>query len=279
MESKLETDGPAIGTKRDQFAYIFARLADGPQAMAAAYYELCKQTSNTEPSEFLQYLSSCYSDPNLSQRALDRLGSMTQGDKEPFSSFLPKFEKELADANGAGWASEVKIGYLKKTLNKEMRTELKSQRNMPKDYHEYVRALHDLGANLDEFRAFSRRYSPQQTARNEVQAKAPSPDVMDWEPTKISRMIQKQNKGLQGKRAKWVDQEELDRRRKEGRCFRCGRTNCSAAKCPLLPPKRPTQTTEVKAKKSKPVLNAVVDEDDVETDSSSYMTDGESEKE
>jgi hypothetical protein len=30
MESKLETDGPAIGTVRDQFAYIFARLADGP---------------------------------------------------------------------------------------------------------------------------------------------------------------------------------------------------------------------------------------------------------
>ena len=93
--------------------------------MAAAYCDLHKRDNTTEPLKFLQYLSSCYSDPNLSQKALDKLGSMTQGDKEPFTSFLPKFEKELADANGAGWTSAVKISYFKKTLNGEMRRELK----------------------------------------------------------------------------------------------------------------------------------------------------------
>ncbi|KAK4236642.1 hypothetical protein C8A03DRAFT_16726, partial [Achaetomium macrosporum] len=159
MESKLETDGPAIGTKRDQFAYVFARLGDGPQAMAAAYYEHCKQNETTEPIELLEYLSSCYSDPNLSQKALDRLGSMTQGEKEAFASFLPRFEKELADANGAGWTSAVKSNYHKKALNKEMRTELKGQLNMPKEYHKYVHALHDLGAKLDEFPSYSQRRS------------------------------------------------------------------------------------------------------------------------
>lgn len=66
MESKLETDGPAIGTRRDQFAYIFARLTDVPQAMSAAYYDHSKQTGATDPSRFLSYLSSCYLDPNLS---------------------------------------------------------------------------------------------------------------------------------------------------------------------------------------------------------------------
>ena len=66
MESKLETDGLAIGTQRDQFAYIFARLTDAPQAMSAAYYDHSKQTGTTDPLEFLSYLSSCYLDPNLS---------------------------------------------------------------------------------------------------------------------------------------------------------------------------------------------------------------------
>ena len=157
IESKLETDGPAIGSKRDQFSYIFARLAEGPQAMSAAYFDHHKRNGTTEPTEFLQYLSSCFADPNLTQKALDKLGSITQGDKEPFASFLPKFEKELADADGAGWTSAVKISYLKKAFNREMRMELKGQLNLPNDYYQYVRALYDLGANLDEFRSFSQR--------------------------------------------------------------------------------------------------------------------------
>jgi hypothetical protein len=38
---------------------------------------------------------------------------------------LPRFEKEMADAGGANWAAAVKISYLKKALNREMRRELK----------------------------------------------------------------------------------------------------------------------------------------------------------
>jgi hypothetical protein len=288
IESKLETDGPAIGTKRDQFAYIFARLTDIPQAMAAAYYDLCKQTSATEPSEFLRYLSSCYLDPNLSQKALDKLGSMTQGDKEPFASFLPKFEKELADADGAGWTSAVKISYLKKALNGEMRRELKGQLNMPNEYHQYVRALHDLGANLDEFRAFSLRHSSWRPAYKGAQSRAktppprpPSPDTMDWEPTKISRMVQRENRKLAGKRAKWVDEKETERRRKEGRCFRCGRTGCQVAECPLLPARPPsglTRANHSRAKKTKPVVKALV-EDTEDEGSTSYDQSGDSDEE
>ncbi len=186
---------------------------------------------------------------------------MTQGDKEPFTSFLPKFEKELADANGAGWTSAVKISYLKKTLNGEMRRELKGQLNMPQEYNQYVRALHDLGANLDEFRAFSQRHSSWRPAQKEVQARVKSPsiqaaDAMDWEPTKVSRTMQKENKNLKGKRAKWVSQEELDRRREEYRCLRCGRSGCRIAQCPLLPAKRPTpmpNAGQSHVKRSKPV--------------------------
>lgn len=280
MESKLETDGPAIGTKRDQFSYIFARLAEGPQAMSAAYFDHHKRNGTTEPAEFLQYLSSCFADPNLTQKALDKLGSMTQGDKEPFASFLPKFEKELADADGAGWTSAVKISYLKKALNREMRMELKGQLNMPNDYHQYVRALHDLGANLDEFRSFSQRRNAPWDEPKKMETPPPratSPDKMDWEPTKINRAIQKQNKELAGKRAKWVSEEEVQRRRREGLCTRCGRKGCWSNKCPLLPPRHPDQT---RIKKSFPKLPAVKDMVDSESDASDQMeSDGEELKE
>ena len=279
MESKLETDGLAIGTQRDQFAYIFARLTDAPQAMSAAYYDHSKQTGTTDPLEFLSYLSSCYLDPNLSQKALNRLGSMTQGDKEPFASFLPKFERELADADGAGWTAAVKISYLKKALNGEMRRELKGQLNMPTEYHPYVRALQDLGANLDEFRGFSqRRTSWQPTPRGTQERtppprnpsprhsspRSPSPDAMDWEPVKISKAVQRQNKELVGKRAKWVDEKETARRMKEKRCLRCGRDGCWISECPLLPARRPNAPARAYVKKSSPKLPKV--EDLVDTD-------------
>ena len=280
MEGKLETDGLAIGTKRDQFAYVFTRLTDVPQAMSAAYYDHSKQTGATDPLRFLSYLSSCYLDPNLSQKALSRLGSMTQGDKESFASFLPKFEKELADADGAGWTAAVKISYLKKALNGEMRKELKGQLNMPTEYHPYVRALQDLGANLDEFRGFSQRRAPWQPGQKGTQTRTktppphnssprlPSPDAMDWEPTKISRAVQRQNKELAGKRAKWVDEKEMALRRREQRCLRCGRDGCWASECPLLPPRRPDPRPQAHVKRSRPRLPKVEDLVDTDDDSS-----------
>jgi hypothetical protein len=288
MESKLETDGSTIGSERDQFVYVFARLGDSPQAMVSAFYNFHRESGTGTTKEFLRYLSSCYEDPNIAQRALDRLNSLTQGDNEPFASFLPKFEKEMADAGGANWAPAVKISYLKKALNHEMRRELRGQLNMPKEYGAYVSSLHDLdlGANLDEFRSFSQQRNPPRFKHGEGQTatparvktpppRTPSPNAMDWEPTKINRAIQRQNKELVGKRAKWASEEEVQRRRREGLCTRCGRKGCWSDKCPLLPPKRPNSQTHVK--RSTPKLPAIEDMVDSESDASD-QTESEDEK-
>ena len=56
---------------------------------------------------FLTYLSACYEDPNLKQRALGRLTDLHQGDKESFVAFLLRFEKELADSSGSAWPDDV----------------------------------------------------------------------------------------------------------------------------------------------------------------------------
>ncbi|KAM7208834.1 hypothetical protein V8F06_014924 [Rhypophila decipiens] len=84
---------------------------------------------------------------------------------------------------------------------------------------------------------------------------------MDWEPTRISQAIHKANEKLKGKRAKWVDQEEIDRRKSEGRCLRCGRTGCRVNKCPLLPARRPDLSNGTKIARSRPVLKAEVEDE------------------
>jgi hypothetical protein len=272
MRNKLKTDGAAIGNNEDQFAYIFSRLEKGARSMATTFAQ-SGGGGAFDPSAFLTYLSSCYGDPNLKQRALGRLAELRQRDKESFATFLPKFERELADSGGVTWPDEVRINSLQQCLNQGMTELLLNQRSMPADYLEYIRELQVLGTNLDRKLHQARRshpssqtrsLSPDQSAKpNSSAAKA---DEMDWEATKISRAIQRANEELVGKRAKWVDQAEIDRRRKEGRCLRCGRTGCWLDKCPLQPAKRPQLPARSTAKRTKPVMEAAVEEDDRESD-------------
>jgi hypothetical protein len=72
---------------------------------------------------------------------------------------------------------------------------------------------------------------------------------------------------LLGKRAKWVIQEEIDARRRDRRCFRCGRNNCRIAICPLAAAVRPKHISVIAAK-STVVTEAAVDDnsDSLETE-------------
>lgn len=72
--------------------------------MAAAFFTRGGPDGNFDRDQFLAYMMACYVDPNIEQRALSKPKSMTQGERESFASFLPKFEKELADSGGADWS-------------------------------------------------------------------------------------------------------------------------------------------------------------------------------
>jgi hypothetical protein len=95
---------------------------------------------------------------------------------------------------------------------------------------------------------------------------------MDWEPTRISKLTQRQNLELADKQTEWVDKSERDKCYREGRCLRCGRTECSA---PLVPPlaRRRSHVFGQKGpnpvKKTRPVMEALVDESDLDSHSSS----------
>ena len=74
---------------------------------------------------------------------------------------------------------------------------------------------------------------------------------MEWEPTHAVTIRRGNVDGhargpglpddgqLRGKRAKWATDEEVQRRRAAGACFRCGRLGCSIGLCPLAAARRP----------------------------------------
>lgn len=54
--------------------------------------------------------------------------------------------------------------------------------------------------------------------------------------------------------AKWVSKKELDRRRKEAECIRCGKKGHRVAQCQSLPPLRPESS----------IKSAIITEEDAE---------------
>ncbi|KAK9436413.1 reverse transcriptase (RNA-dependent DNA polymerase) domain-containing protein [Metarhizium brunneum] len=116
-------------------------------------------------------------------------------------------------------------------------------------------------------------------------------DMMEWEPTpQASSQVnaartrrdkntygyqskRPEDQALLGKRAKWVEQAEMDARYREGRCLRCGRDNCRVERCPLAAPIRPgnaTRRTQVNvAAPSRPLVTIAAIEEDEDTASPS----------
>jgi hypothetical protein len=272
MQNKIQVDGGVIGGNRDQFAYIFSRLEKTPQSMTVAYVERGGNDGLYNPTAYMTYLHACYGDPNARARAIDRLRSLRQKANESFAAFLPKFEKELADGGGAEWTDAVRINYLEGAINDTMRDRLISVTALPERYTEYVQALQTIGSRLDSL-SFAKRQAksstshrssspPDRTSPSKHVTNATVEDQMDWEPTRAAKGNTSKDQHLKGKRAKWVDEAEMDKRRAEGRCFRCGRSGCRIERCPLKPARR--STTEVKKAKARtrPIVEAAVEEDD-----------------
>jgi hypothetical protein len=260
MKNKLMVDGRAIGGHREQFAYVYSRLERTPQNMTIAFVERGGKDGTHNPDQYLAYLDECYGDPNAQARAIDRLRTIRQKEDESFAAFLPKFEREMADSGGGEWVDAVQVNYLEGALNHKLRERLISISDIPRDYVGFVRIVQTISSRLDSLE-LSTKWSRRRRSPGQL-TPTTTTDTMDWEPTKVNRTAHQGDDQLRGKRAKWVDQAEMDKRRRERRCFRCGRSECRVDKCPLQPPRRPdTNRTQV----NKVYQAAVEEEEDKDT--------------
>ena len=85
--------------------------------MAVPFAERAIQTGLYNTNGLLNYLNEYYTNPDTSQRALERLRRIRQGENEPFAAFLPRFKRELMESDGAVWLDYFKVSYLKRALN------------------------------------------------------------------------------------------------------------------------------------------------------------------
>lgn len=196
------------------------------------------------------YLENIYGDPNLKRRATQRLREMKQGARQSFAKFLPTFEKEFADSGAMTWPEDAKISILTGSLNLAMRTAL-AYREVPGTLADLILLLRRIDTDLDLLSTEVRRRTSGEGGRSD-RPRSPPTDQMDWTPTKVNRA--RPSSEVQAKRARWVEKDEMDRRREEGLCYRCGREDCQVAICPFLPASRPgtgrTRTAKTVTEKS-----------------------------
>ena len=237
MRDKIEVDGEVIGPKRNQFLYVASRLEGKGLQLALTFITTHRDTTDASSVKILDYLDTIFGDRHKAQRAVETLRTMKQGPKEPFSGFIPRFEKALADAGGMDWPDLVKRSHLNGAMTFELRR-LAITMPVVESYSKYVDELMRVS---DLYRS-TMKHAPKEQQQS-GQREAASADAMDWEPTRAASATSTQNNGSkEKKRARWVSQQELDRRRQEGVCIRCGGSGHYVGKCEYAAPRRPTET-------------------------------------
>lgn len=237
VRTKLAIDFPEYAfSDATRFGYVFNRLGSSPtMAMETwvAYNSANGHANRTE--ELFGQLDLMYDDPNAALSATTRLRNLKQGNRS-FSAYLTDFERTLLDAGGMSWDDSAKKAWLKNGLNDEIQRARVSAYEPP-TYAALINDLHNTATNLESLRKLStstRVYEPRST--NETR-RADAP--MDWEATKTVSATTSRPKPT-GPRAKWATKDELEKRKTERRCFRCGKSGHQVRDCSLAPAVPPT---------------------------------------
>jgi hypothetical protein len=301
-EGKLRVDKEALGDAEGHFMYIFMSLEGKAKDNVTTFVEMQTEKRTFNVAELLNRLELLYGERDRKQRATRNLHSIKQGENEPFTSFYPRFEREIANANAEYWPDDSKISYLQEALNDKMKAALiGSDPSTISSYVGLAKRCDSLSSQMELLGQWKRlrgntkssdhhdnhqNHGGQAAQKQSGQkTEVKREDMMEWEPTpqtsaKVNAARTRSGKNtygyqskrpedqaLLGKRAKWVDQAEMDARYREGRCLRCGRDNCRVERCPLAAPIRPasaTRRTQVNsAAPSRPaVTKAEIAEDD-----------------
>jgi hypothetical protein len=229
-----------------------------------------------DPEALLARLEVVYGEVDRRQKALKAIREIRQGEYETFAAFYPKFEAEMNDAGAEMWPEETKIDYLQGAINESLKSRLVSMDHV-NTYLEFAQQCERISSRME----LLGQWKPEKNGRTSYQVANPQhheqeatgrrTGMMEWEPTGSAVPInatqmpnlygypskRAEDQRLLGKRAKWVANEEIQIRRDEGRCLRCGRDGCRVAKCPLAAALKP----KVKANKPRVrVSRAAVEE-------------------
>lgn len=185
------------------------------------------------------------------------LSKLKQKDKQRFSDFFPTFDEALMGAGGESWTEESKVVWLERSLSDILTAQLTQTKLDTTDYYNAARQIEDVAYKFEHTHLFGGRLgpgtgSPHADSNTSVETDADGDVIMNRAATSTRgrnghRGGFNDNNSRSGivaqggnrRRAKWVADSEISRRREEGLCLRCGSSGHYVADCPYLPPRAP----------------------------------------
>jgi hypothetical protein len=249
LEAKLRTDAQAIGGEYEQVWYAFGRLTETASKRIFPWIQYMQNTPDFTVHRLLEQMDLAFLDLQKQAKAIGRINVIKQRNR-PFREFLQEFDQTLMEANGWGWQDEVKKGLLKAAVTSEVKRELVG-RDEAVTYAAYVAQIRKITDDLDEWKEGQRvRSRPRQPLTTHQDQ--PANEQMDWEPTRTAPVASTRTsqQSRSKPRAKWVSQQEIDRRKEASECLRCGSKDHFIRQCSLASAKKP-ETTPVPAKRPK----------------------------
>jgi hypothetical protein len=215
LKAKLEIDGRTIGGENEQVWYAFGRLSGEAAGRIHPWMVHAQRTNTLGIEGFFKQIRLAFSDPRASQKALELINRTKQG-LRPFNDFLNEFNRLILEAEGWGWDNKVKKAYLKAAISYKLRDRTIGM-DEAESYEEYCSQLRMISDQLAGLKDWSSRRAGWGKEGSLSPPKESTPEAMEWEPSTATAATRTK------KEPKWASPEEIDRRREEGLCLRCGR--------------------------------------------------------
>lgn len=183
-------------------------------------------------AKFYAQMSLQFKNQDAKRKASIKLHTLSQK-QSSFEDYYTTFQKLLYESGtNHTWSDEDKITRFQQGMNfKTQKATLSITKDTFVDYVREAKVIAERQAAM-ETRSNGWRGNGNNSRNNNNRNGTPAPahDQMDWEPAVGA---------IGARRARWVDESELQRRRESNLCFRCGASDHSVRRCPHLPAIRP----------------------------------------
>lgn len=233
-QAKLAVDYTSC-TEATKFFMLHNRLRGEAARQLQPWVQASINTTSMTAQCLLDQLRLSFGDPHVQEKAQRKLHKLRQTNK-PFMEYFTEFRKLVLEAGGTNWPDEILKAYLEVGLSQELQRSMIGLGSTSQSFEDYCTELKRVSDQLEAFNLRNTGKKPQQgwqqgwwRGQNKVgsagstgrqsgsqqKPTTPQQEKMDWEPTGPAR-------AAQGRRAKWVDEQEMHKRKEEGRCLRCG---------------------------------------------------------
>ena len=213
LTAKLAIDGEALGSEYAKLWYAYGRF-QGEAAIHVLPW-MNKYASNMETvnektlADFFEYVDLVYKERNEERRAFHRILDWHTVPGRSFHQSLVEFKRLQLQVGRYGMDDLMARVCFENGIDTDMRYRMIALTGREKEnFDEYCLQLLSMSDNMDELKESRRGDEEKEEER----------------PTR--------------RRARWISAQEMQNRRSQNRCFRCGASGHFISNCPYLPPSR-----------------------------------------